>query len=949
MLIVQAVQPLPLPVRYSIFTRLLWFGICVLAAWGTSQYDRYRSFQSVRARWQQVLTAQSAQLQAHLDSIAQHNQALATKLAQEPHTDAAFLTPLIQHTLAAQPLIRNTLVTREYKGIFVYPLAGNEAVVGLNYALRPEFLDSIERARRAQSAVLDAPVRLIQTGENALIARSAIFVPALHAGVHAKEPHTFWGHVASVVELPVLLRASGLLGYENDWSLCITTQTQPHQPHQSTAPDVAQRIGSGGASVPALRRVVWGQLPAHDAPILAQTQVRVSDVTWQLTATALPSSAVQEYPLERWVLIATLWGMLGVLPLLHWWWISQSYAKSAAHGHLDHHSHKGRGLRAVLLMMLLLPVPVLVGVTALLSFQASIGAAHELEQRQASEVAQRIHDRTTAFFDIPRQMLIYNAEQFRTGQLDLAQPKVVQSNFLLQLRHQPLLTFLSIGTHDNAYYSASRPPLGQDKSLRALSAGAHTNYRMQMHRVDDDYSLSTEVILGDGVFHAHQRPWYQAAVTSSAVRWYPTYRYAINDPAKQYETLGMGMATPLYDNAHRFVGVLAADVALSQLSTFLRTQMQPLGGLAFLTEHSGELLASSNEQLIYRLQNHGTAHAGVQRIRATDSTHPLTRSSQEAVLAEKMPQGRRRMQLQGVDYLLNWQSITLPNGPTFTLVVALPQSHFNGPARQTLHQVVVLALMFGLAGVLLALWLAQRLASPLLSLHRWAGKLAQGHWQSPPPLQSTVREVTELSETLGDMAQRLQRHTEELEQRVAARTAALEQVNRQLEELATTDALTDIANRRHFDRVLAAECARAQRSGLPLALLMLDVDNFKPYNDHYGHPAGDAILQAVAAALQSRVCRAGDLLARYGGEEFVVIAVNTHATAAQELGEALRDAVAQLQLPHIHAPLGYVTVSVGVTVRHPVDASFAEQGLQQADQALYRAKAQGRNQVVMQC
>lgn len=939
-------------VRPLLFPRLLWLFLCLLATWGVVQYDQERLRQRARAQWQRELDTQSAQLQAHLDSVAQHNQALALSLEQERRTQADFLTALVQRTHAAQPLLRHTLITRQYKGIFVYPLEGNEAVVGINYDLRPEFMSSIARTIRTRAPVLEAPVRLMQTGENALIVRSAIF--AREPG--STFPDVFWGHVASVVELPVLLRTSGLLAHSNDWALSIQAHYAQDDP---TRPAPVSRL-------------VWGQELDPNADILARASVVLDRSTWEIRTVALHPEIYPRYPLQRQGLICLLGALLGGGPWVWAWrWRHKhdppptSAAPSSLFSSLPSESRFPTpphgsgycgarwGLRTVLLWALLLPVPALVGVTAWLSFQASIDAAHELEQRQASEVARRIYERTVAFFDIPRQMVIYNAEQFRTGQLNIEQPEAVQRNFLLQLRHQPLLTFLSLGTYDNAYYSASHPPLGQDKALRALRAGPRTGHKMQMYRVDDDYRPSTTVMLGTGQFYPHQRLWYQTAKSTNALCWYPTYRYAINDAEKQYEALGLGMSTPLYDTQQRFVGVLAADVALSQLSTFLRTQMQTLGGLAFLTENSGELLASSDDQPIYHLQD-GSALVGqvgqggkVQRIRAVESAHALTRSSQEAVAAQKTAQGRRRIRWQGLDYLLNWHTVALPNGPTFTLVVALPQSHFDGPARQTLHQVVILALGFGVIGVLLVLWLAQHLASPLLSLHRWAGQLAQGQWQSPPPLPSTVREVADLSHTLGDMAQRLQRHTEELEQRVAARTADLEQVNRQLEELATTDALTGIANRRHFDRMLAAECARAQRSGLPLALLMLDVDYFKPYNDHYGHLAGDAVLQAVAAALQSRVCRAGDLLARYGGEEFVVIAVNTNAAAACELGEALRAAVADLRWPHAHAPLGHVTVSVGVTVCGRMVAGFAQQGLRQADLALYQAKGQGRNQVAL--
>jgi len=186
-----------------------------------------------------------------------------------------------------------------------------------------------------------------------------------------------------------------------------------------------------------------------------------------------------------------------------------------------------------------------------------------------------------------------------------------------------------------------------------------------------------------------------------------------------------------------------------------------------------------------------------------------------------------------------------------------------------------------------------------------------------------------------------------LEQRVAERTAQLEEANRQLAALSITDSLTGLANRRHFDDVLRAECARATRSRQPLAVIMLDVDYFKRYNDCYGHQAGDVCLVRVAQALAGGMRRASDLAARYGGEEFSFILPNTDAAAARQLGEALRGAIAGLQIDHACADAGQVTISAGIALHTGPGAPDPDALLRQADAALYRAKDAGRNCVVL--
>ncbi|WP_296270782.1 diguanylate cyclase [Pseudomonas sp. UBA6323] len=196
------------------------------------------------------------------------------------------------------------------------------------------------------------------------------------------------------------------------------------------------------------------------------------------------------------------------------------------------------------------------------------------------------------------------------------------------------------------------------------------------------------------------------------------------------------------------------------------------------------------------------------------------------------------------------------------------------------------------------------------------------------------------------LVETLQRSERELEHRVAERTEALQVLNSRLETLSLTDALTGIANRRHFDEVLARECKRAQRVGEPLALAVLDVDWFKAYNDHYGHPAGDSCLQYVAQTLAATISRSTDLVARYGGEEFVFLAPSTGLAGAQSMAEKLVRAVEALALPHERSPLGHVSISVGIASMQGDAGSAAQTLLQRADAALYRAKSQGRNRVV---
>jgi diguanylate cyclase (GGDEF)-like protein len=184
-----------------------------------------------------------------------------------------------------------------------------------------------------------------------------------------------------------------------------------------------------------------------------------------------------------------------------------------------------------------------------------------------------------------------------------------------------------------------------------------------------------------------------------------------------------------------------------------------------------------------------------------------------------------------------------------------------------------------------------------------------------------------------------------LERKVAERTDALAVANERLELLSRTDPLTGLANRRCMDDFLDAEWRRSMRQHDHVSVAMIDVDHFKLYNDHYGHPAGDRCLSLVADALAHTV-RDSDLLARYGGEEFAVIMPSTDVAGARIVVERMRAAVAELNEPHALTERGLVTVSVGLAAMTPAPHLTVHRLIKAADEQLYIAKRNGRNQVM---
>jgi diguanylate cyclase len=228
-------------------------------------------------------------------------------------------------------------------------------------------------------------------------------------------------------------------------------------------------------------------------------------------------------------------------------------------------------------------------------------------------------------------------------------------------------------------------------------------------------------------------------------------------------------------------------------------------------------------------------------------------------------------------------------------------------------------------------------------------------------LANCTRELAGQSARRANSEAELERVRAELEDRVHCRTQALEQrnaelsrlrfaletANQRLRRLVAVDALTGIANRRHFDRALERELRRTRREQQPLSLIFLDLDEFKRFNDTYGHARGDDVLRSVAHTLDETFRRGGDLVARYGGEEFAVVLPGVDGRRASLYAERLRRRIWRLSIPYGASQVtDRVTISGGVATVAATQVTSASELMLAADRALYRAKCLGKNRIV---
>lgn len=836
-------------------------------------------------------------LQSEIDHIVADNSKLAAQLTADPES---FFHPeksaLLQDVRFEPPLISISL-SRNFKIFHVIPQESNEAIANMDYLLYPENMRSIRRAFLSGETVISEPYALQQTSRTGMIVRSPLSLPDGQSGM-----------VSTAVDIPGLLLKAG--HHQDRFQLLIELR-HPQYSNQMVKGD----------------RETYSQLPTGVIVSLPEEAV------WEIRSLPL-SSEHQSYKLRQDLIRL---GGAGLTTLLLLFCLKRQGLLS----NLLSPKHKKITLRLSLLLLTVTPILLLTLLFELLYYSSVQQVGRQQLRQQGETLLQRTDTQIRTVLSTPRQAA-FNSELFNQGVLGIDKPEDMLGFFATQLRIQPHLSFLAMASTEGDFYAVSRPPNGTDRTLRMQWATRKTGREMQIHWVNDNNRPSNNFIRGNPYYDPRDRLWYQQAQKNLSMQWYPPHLYLTQDSKQQYAGLGIGISAPLFDHNNIFIGIISADIALSQLEDLLASHDDSnRQSILVLSEADGTLLATSERDRLYQLND-----GQMQRLTMANSENPVIRAMADNVAPGNSP----LIRVDSRPYLLLWQNITLPDGPELRLSIAIPasgQDTLTGMIwRDALYAGWLVLLFSSLVVIFVTHWISQ----PLQSLERWAAKLRRGQWSIPLPKKSPIRELASLTHSLDSMACQLKAHTAELEHQVNLRTEELSRANLLLEQQSITDGLTGLANRRYLDQQSALLWQQAQRYGNSFALLMIDIDWFKNYNDHYGHLQGDDALRRVARVLEGYARRPGDLAARYGGEEFVLLLSDTPADVAAKIADNVLAAISAEQIEHIRSPLGHVTISIGLAACSKVVPGMQfERLLQCADNALYRAKQKGRNRVDTSC
>ena len=409
-----------------------------------------------------------------------------------------------------------------------------------------------------------------------------------------------------------------------------------------------------------------------------------------------------------------------------------------------------------------------------------------------------------------------------------------------------------------------------------------------------------------------QRPWYTSARAAGSLTWVKPYGEYIT------EEMVFTASIPITNNKGDFTGVLAIDTFLQEFVEGMRTQALEETSELFIVTEDGTALSLAPEERedvrspeTYNWKNLFHKHGNSAYIRFGDTIYHIA--------YQELPP-------------LPFHLVSLiPRNAIFSEII---------PLLSIISVFTIIALVVTGAG---SLYIARYVIRNIQSLNDYMYDITQGSLTTRTSVSGND-EFLSLNRHINTMVNTLSRQIEQHRQT----SEELAERNQQLDRLAKIDGLTRINNHRYFFETLRYEWNRMQREQQPISLLFIDLDYFKQYNDHYGHQSGDECLRSFGLILIEVTKRPADLAARYGGEEFVVLLPNTPLEGAKELGRIIQKKLKLLGIVHEKSDVSsYLTCSIGIVTTIPDSSCSIDAFISASDIAVYEAKNQGRNRIVV--
>lgn len=520
------------------------------------------------------------------------------------------------------------------------------------------------------------------------------------------------------------------------------------------------------------------------------------------------------------------------------------------------------------------------------------------------------------------QLNSINSDFLKNNILFLEDSKGRERYFYSLIKNFDDVAMTYIGLPTGEFYGARRNPDGTYNIVKNnKETKGHSEY----------YSINQK---GEGIekvqvfknFDPRLRPWYKTALENNSMSFSSIYSHFV------FKEPTLTASIPIYEN-DELIGIFGVDFLMTWLNNILRNLPIGKNGQVFIIDENNNLVASTTGEDIFTIKDGKS-----QNMKVEDSNNFLTKT---VVLNYK--DGTNEIEINKNKYLVAKDTYLL-NGIQWEIYTVILRDDFLGNMDLLILQAVLSILLLTFVFILMMLVITERIVKPILRLNDRAKQLTLGAYEKLPSVKEK-NEIYELTESFNIMGEKLTNLLNHLAQEVRKRTQELEQKNRILKKYSYLDELMEIPNRRKFDEFIVEAMDLSSRNHRPIGLIMIDIDNFKGFNDTYGHIAGDNCLKKVGHIIKGSVKRKTDLVARYGGEELVVVLRELNYSNAVQIAEEIRKNIEDMKIENNKAPSGYVTISMGLVFGQISSTQTPEELIELADELMYTAKKRGKNRL----
>lgn len=591
-------------------------------------------------------------------------------------------------------------------------------------------------------------------------------------------------------------------------------------------------------------------------------------------------------------------------------------------------NHSFKSIKTAFILPLIVPLMIFFILISYILLTGSQKATDLVLNDYKNALFDQIHFQLDHKMDKAVQLNNIHRRSLESGILDIDDPDNRNKYFAALLTNYPQAAMTYIGLPDGSFYGARRLPDGRIQIAvnNASTSGSSMYYNINEVGEVTDFAQEFKD------FDPRTRPWYKAVAESQEMAFSEVYSHFV------FAEPTVTVSVAIRENGD-IAGIFGVDYLITDIENELNKLSSSSLGQAFIVSKDNKLIASSEKDEIFKLEDDKAV-----LIDASESENAVIRDlfTNEYTLNNE---GFSLLELDGKkSYVAGYRYSN--HGLDWNIYLALSEKGFLAQINDNFVNTLFILILSGILLLIFIFHLSTWVTAPIIKLNESVKDFRKRNIE--PEIDEGRRdEIGQLGLSIKEMATEINDNLMNLEIEIAERTAELEDINRELHGLSFADGLTGIANRRKFDDFFTQAFEHSKRSGHHLALMMMDIDNFKNYNDTYGHTEGDECLKLVARFLQTQVKRSTDIAARYGGEEFIAVVQDTDLEGVLKIAENIRKGVEVLKIEHSESEYKYVTISIGIIYAIPQLHETVEEFISKADQAMYKAKNSGRNKIVL--